>query len=141
MKNRPDPLLDAVLGPAAGAENAALAALLAGARARRRRRALGRAAGGAGLLLGALAWAAVLLRPPAPPAPAGPRPYTLVRTAAVGLAQVTTRAGTVAAVSTAARPGDYEVAADEGRLLALLPGGAGFIGEAGERRLVWFGAP
>ncbi|MFN0068934.1 MAG: hypothetical protein ACKVYV_15010, partial [Limisphaerales bacterium] len=84
------------------------------------------------------AWAALLLRPAPVVVPAPPRPYTLVRTTAAGLERVTTRAGTADTVSTAAAPGVYEVATDEGRLLALLPGGAGFIGEAGERRLVWF---
>lgn len=150
MKRKPDPLLAAVLdgpGPAAGAPPPAL---LAAVRRRRHRRAVRRVTAAALLpaLLAGMGW--LMLRPAAEVPPSVPRPYTLVRSApppagvvvvsVLGTAhEIRTRGDGVRWVSTADAPAPHDIAADEESLLALLPGGAGFVGEPERRMLFWSG--
>lgn len=151
MKRKTEPLLEAVLDGRGPAPDAALAVLLAGARRRRcvrsRHRATAAVAVPALLALGG--WQ--VLRPAAEVPPGPSQPYTLVRSvplpasslvsSAAGTARdVRTRGDDVSRVSTADAPAPFEIAPDDAALLALLPGGAGFVGEAGQRVLFWTGA-
>lgn len=143
--------MEAVLGGDGPVPGAPLTALLAGARRRRRVRAARRAAAVVAVpaVLGLAAWLA--LRPAAEVPPGPPRPYTLVHSAplpapwqvssAAGAARhVRTRGDGVTQVSTADAPAPFELAPDDAALLALLPGGAGLVGEPGRRTLFWTGA-
>lgn len=151
MKRKTEPLLEAVLDGRGPAPDAPLAVLLAGARRRRRARAVRRATAAVAVpaLLALGGWHA--LRPAAEAPPGPPRPYTLVRSvplpascvvsSAAGTARdVRTRGDDVSRVSTTDAPATFELAPDDAALLSLLPGGAGLVGEAGERTLFWTGA-
>ena len=150
MKRTPDPLLEAVLGRPGPAVAGPPPPLLAAARRRRRTRAARRMAATALLpaLLAGVVW--LMLRPAAEVPPSVPRPYTLVRSApspagvvvvsAAGAAhEIRTRSDGVRWVSTADAPAPHDLATDDGALLALLPGGAGLVGEPGQRMLFWTG--
>ena len=130
MKNLPDPLLTAILAADERVESGTLDAALMGARFRRRRRTVWRSAFGiAGSLILVFIASRWMM---------GPRSdslLVLVDTTSVGVRQVSTSPAGLTIISTS--PGGYEPVTDDNRLLDLLPGAIGFIGDRGERRLVW----